>query len=84
MRVLTTSTSQGVSACILNIHRHFLHRPLELTGCFVRVLLISASQYVSAGGGLYIYGTATLIDTNVYANRAEFGQSNVVVPLIAS
>ena len=59
-------------------------RPLELTGCFVRVLLISASQYVSAGGGLYIYGTATLIDTNVYANRAEFGQTNVAVPLIAS
>jgi len=31
VRVLTTLASQGVSACILNLPRHFIHRPLELT-----------------------------------------------------
>ena len=37
VRVLTTSASQRVSACILNLPRRFFHRPIEptieLTGC---------------------------------------------------
>ena len=52
VRVLTTSASQRVSACILNLPRPLLHRPteltLELTDCCVRVLTTSASQRVSA------------------------------------
>ena len=55
--------SQYVSVCILNLLRHFLHCPTEL--------LTPCSFGLAQGGGLYIVGTATLTDTNVYSNTAE-------------
>ena len=61
MRVLVNVASQPVSARILNLQRHFLHRPLERYVC---------AHGWQGGGGLYIIGTATLINTNVYANQA--------------
>ena len=62
MHVLVILASQDVSARILNLPRHFLHRPLEryAIGC-------CALQ----GGGLAIFGTATLTNTNVYSNTAS-------------
>ena len=42
--------------------RHFLHRPYG--GCDV---VLRGSQ----GGGLAVYGTATLTNTNVYSNQAS-------------
>ena len=32
------------------------------------------------GGGLYIYGTATLTNTNVYSNTEEYTLGNVSAP----
>ena len=98
MRVLTTLALQSVSACSLNLPRHFLHRPLELTleltGCCARARdfgvaeseclhfepsltcppsprwNVTCSVFGLQGGGLYIAGTATLTNTNVYSNQA--------------
>ena len=56
------TTPLAMYACILNLPRHFLHRPLER-----HVLGFCALQ----GGGLYISGTATLTNTNVYSNTAS-------------
>ena len=56
------SASAVQSVCLLNLlPRHFLHRPME------RYVLGFGLQ----GGGLYIEGTATLTNTNVYSNQAS-------------
>ena len=50
------------SVCLLNLlPRHFLHRPDGT---------LRARFFGLQGGGLAIYGTATLINTNVYSNQA--------------
>ena len=63
VRVLTTSASQRVSACILNLPRRFFHRPDGM---------LRAPLFALQGGGLYIGGTATLTNTNVYSNEAQY------------
>ena len=61
MRLLVILASQYVSARILNLQRHFFHRPDGTS---------RARFFGLQGGGLYIAGTATLTDTNVYSNQA--------------
>ena len=52
------------SVCLLNLlPRHFLHRP-DGTLC--------APLFGLQGGGLFITGTATLTNTNVYSNTATY------------
>ena len=46
----------------LNVPRHFFHRPAGT----LRVLVF----FWQTGGGLFIGGTATLTNTNVYDNQA--------------
>ena len=53
----------GVAARILNLRRPYLQRP---AGTF-RVLAFCPQD----GGGLAIWGTATLTNTNVYENVAD-------------
>ena len=62
MRVHVILGPQYVSVCILNRLRHFLHRPDGM---------LRAPLFALQGGGLYIRGTATLTNTNVYSNQAS-------------
>ena len=63
MRVLVILGPQFVSVCILNRLRHLLHRPDGM---------LRAPLFALQGGGLYIRGTATLTNTNVYSNEARY------------
>eukprot|EP00964_Phaeocystis_antarctica_P136883 scaffold101375_cov60-Phaeocystis_antarctica.AAC.1 len=56
-------------ARLLPLPRQFLHRPAGNVTC---------AHGWQGGGGLYISGTATLIDTNVYQNEARYG-ANVYI-----
>ena len=90
MRVLINVASQYVSACILNLPRHFLHRPdgtlrallfglqgggvvvdsngvANFEGCNVH----GNTAATGGGGGLLVFGTATLINSNIYFNTAN-------------
>ena len=62
MRVLVILALQYVSVCILNLPWHVLHRPDGT---------LRARFFGLQGGGLYIYDTATLTNTNVYSNTAS-------------
>ncbi len=63
MRVLVILALQYVSVCILNLPCHVLHRPNGTLRTRLDLLL--------QGGGLAIYGTATLTNTDVYSNQAS-------------
>ena len=60
--------SQDVSARILNLLPHFLHRPDGM----LRAPLFALQGGGLAIGGLAIGGTATLTNTNVYSNEARY------------
>ena len=64
MRVLINVASQYVSACILNLPRHFLHRPDGT----LRALLFGLQ-----GGGVYVNsgGVANFQDCNIHENTAS-------------
>ena len=55
--------SQDVSVCILN--------PLDISSIALLERYACAHGW-QHGGGLYIEGTATLTNTNVYANHAYY------------
>ena len=65
MRVLINVASQYVSACILNLPRHFLHRPDGT----LRALLFGLQ-----GGGVYVNsgGVANFQDCNIHENTARY------------
>ena len=50
-------------ACSLNLPGPFFHRPVER---------YTFGYFGLQGGGLFIYGMATLINTNVYSNTASY------------
>ena len=56
------NTASQVRARLLNLPRPFLHRPDGM---------LRAPLFALQGGGLYIRGTATLTNTNVYSNTAS-------------
>ena len=60
---ISMTTKRHMCARLLPLPRHFLHRPLEPG-------TLRARSFGSQGGGLYISGTATLTNTNVYSNQA--------------
>ena len=65
MRVLVILASQSVSVSILNLLRH---------KCILSIAPLERYVYAHGwqfGGGLLIYGTATLTNSNVYANQAS-------------
>ena len=59
--IYSNIASGQVPARLLNVPRHVIHRPDET---------LRAPLGLQAGGGLIIYGTATLTNTNVYSNEA--------------
>ena len=50
-------------AHFLPLPRQLLHRPYGM---------LRAPPFALQGGGLYIQGTATLTNTNVYSNEAQY------------
>ena len=61
VHVLTTSASQLVSACILNFHRRFFHRPDGT---------LRAGFFGLQGGGVYVLGVANFESCNIHDNTA--------------